>query len=172
MHKFLLVRRLTEDLKSLAAAADGLPPWLMSQGPRGRGRRRGQGRGDGGVVFAVDVVMWRWGGLSAVELVAAAEVNTQAHMPLFAPLLATLTFLLLLVAAPRNPPLETLAFTLPSMALTPKTQRPPPSGLLSSPRTPTPAVPLAGLHQVGYEIFTAAATNASQRRPSGHPQRP
>ena len=45
-----------------------------------------------------------------MELAAAAEVNTQAYMPLFTPFLATLTLLLLLVASPRNLLLETLAF--------------------------------------------------------------
>ena len=31
-----------------------------------------------------------------------------------------------------------------------------------------PAVSSAGLHQVGYEIFATAATDAAGRRPSGH----
>ena len=103
-----------------------------------------------------------------MELVAAAEVNVQAHLPLFVSLLATLTLLLLLEASTRNLPLKTLAFTLPLTALTPKILPLSPS----SPRTIFPAVPLAWLHQVGYEIFVAAATNASGRRPAGHPRRP
>ena len=124
--------------------------------------------GDGGVVSAVDVVVGWWGEVIAVELAAAAEVNTQAHMPLFVPLLATLILLLLISASPRNLSLETLAFTSPLMALTPKTQRLPPSGPPSFPSTILTAVPLAGLHQVGYKIFVAAATDAARRRPSGH----
>ena len=100
-------------------------------------------------------------------LTTAAEVNTQARIPLFAPLLTTLTLLLSLVAFPRNLTLKTSAFTSPLMTLTPKTQRLRPS----SPRTTFPAVPSARLHQVGYEIFAAATTNAARRRPSGHPWR-
>ena len=92
----------------------------------------------------------------------ATEVNTQVHMPLFLPLLITLTLLLLLAAAPRNSPLETSAFTWPLTALTPKTQLLPPSRLSSSSRTPTPDVPSAGLHQVGYKIFAAATTKAPE----------
>ena len=83
-------------------------------------------------------------------LAAAAEVNVQVYMPLFVPLLATLTLLLSLVASPRNPPLKTSAFTSSSMALTHKKHRSPPSGLLSLPGTRLPVVLLAGLHQVGY----------------------
>ena len=83
-----------------------------------------------------------------MELAAAAEVNAQVCTPLFPPLLTTLTLLLLLVASPRNPPLETSAFTLPSTALTPKRQPLPPSGPPSSSRTMLQAVPSAGLHQV------------------------
>ena len=93
-------------------------------------------------------------------------------MLLFAPLLATLTLLLSLAASSRNPLLETLAFTSPSTALTPKTQRPPPIGLLSLPRTMLPAVPLAGLHQVGYKTFVAASIGAARRRLSVYPRRP
>ena len=72
---------------------------------------------------------------------AAAVVNTQVDMPLFAPLLATLTLLLTLTASPRNPPLETLVFTPPLTGLAPKTQRLLPSGPPSLPRTMLPAVP-------------------------------
>ena len=99
---------------------------------------------------------------------AAAEVNTLVCMSLFAPLLATLTLLILLVISSRNPFLKTLVFTSPATALTPKTQSLPPSGPPSSPRTLLPAVPLAHLYQVDYEIFSAA-TNATKRRLSGHP---
>ena len=115
----------------------------------------------------MDVVVWRWGGVTAVMMAATAEVNVQVCMPLFAPLLAILTLLLSLVAFPRNLTLKTSAFTSPLMTLTPKTQRLRPS----SPRTTFPAVPSARLHQVGYEIFAAATTNAARRRPSGHPWR-
>ena len=79
-------------------------------------------------------------------LAAAAEVNIQVCMPLFTSLLATLTILLLLAASPRNLLLEMSTFTLPLTALIPKTQRSPPSGPPSLPRTMLPAVPLAGLH--------------------------
>ena len=120
----------------------------------------------------MNVVVWRRGEVTAVELATVAEVNTQAHMPLSAPLLATLALLLLLSASPRIQPLETLAFTFSSMALKPKKHRSPPSGLLSSPGTLSPAVLLARLHQVGYKIFMPAVTDAARRRPSGHPQRP
>ena len=83
-------------MDEVAGTAELSSPWVWSPGA---------GRGDGGVVSTVDVVMWRWGGVTTLELAAAAEVNTQAHMPLFAPLLATLTLLLLLAASPRNPTL-------------------------------------------------------------------
>ena len=82
-------------------------------------------------------------------------------MPLFTPLLATLTLLLLLAASPRNLPLETSAFTSPSMALIPKTQRSPPSRPPSLLSAILPANPSAGLLQVGYEIFVAAVTDAA-----------
>ena len=107
-----------------------------------------------------------------MELVAATEVNTQLHMLLFVSLLANPTLLLLLAASPRNPLLETLSFISPVTALTPKTQRPPPRGSSSSPRTMLPAVPSAGLHQIGYKILAVAATDVNQRRPSCHPRRP
>ena len=94
----------------------------------------------------MNVVVWPWGEVTAVELAAAAEVNTQAHMPILVPLLATLTLLLLLTASPRNPLLETWAFTLSSTSLTPKKQRLSPIGPSSLPRTMSPAVPLSGLH--------------------------
>ena len=110
--------------------------------------------------------------IAARNQIAAAEMNTQVHMPLFAPLLATQTLFLLLTTVPKNPSLETSAFTSHLAALTPKTQRPPPCGLPSSPRTPTLDVLSAGLHQVGYKIFAAAVTDATRRRPSGHPQWP
>ena len=89
-------------------------------------------------------------------------------MPLSTPLLANLTLLLSLAASPRNPPLEMLAFASPLTALTLKTKRLLPSGTPSSPRRMSPAVPPAGLHQIGYEIFAAAATDAARRRPSCH----
>ena len=103
-----------------------------------------------------------------MELAVAAEVNTQAHMLLFAPLLVTLTLLFLIVASPRNLPLETPTFTLPLTALTPKTQRSPPNWPPSLPRTMLPAVLSAGLYQVGYNIFATDTTNAAGRRPLGH----
>ena len=59
------------------------------------------------------MVVWRWQGVTAVELATAAEMDIQVCLPLFAPLLATLTLLLSLAASPRNLPLKTLAFTLP-----------------------------------------------------------
>ena len=103
---------------------------------------------------------------------AAGKVSARFDMPVFAPSPATLTLLLLLAASPRNPPLETSAFTSPSMALALKTLRLLPSGPTSSLKTMSPVVPSAGLHQVGYKIFAAAATDAAGRRPSSHPRRP
>ena len=110
----------------------------------------------------MNVVVWRWEEITAVELAVAAEVNTQARMPLPAPLLATLTLLLLLVASPRNLPLKTLAVTLPSMDLTPKKQRSMPNGPLSLRRTMSPAVLSTGLRQV--------ATRSSWRTPPTPPE--
>ena len=64
--------------------------------------------------------------------------------------------------------LKTSAFTLYLTALTPKTQRSLPSRPPSSPMTMLLVVSSARLHQVSYEIFAKAATNAAGRRPSGH----
>ena len=97
----------------------------------------------------MNVVVWRWGEVTAVELATAAEVNTQTHMPLPKPSLATLTLLLSLTASPNNPPLETSALTSSLMALTPKKHRSPQSQLLSSPGTLSPAVLPAGLWEGG-----------------------
>ena len=101
-----------------------------------------------------------------------AKVSAQVDMPPFAPSLVTLTLVLLHVASPRNTLLKTLAFTSHSRAPTLKTQHPPPSRLPSLLRTMLQVVPLARLHQVGYEISVVVATNATRRRTLGHPQRP
>ena len=76
--------------------------------------------------------------------------------------------LLSLVPFPGNLLVETFTFTLPSTALTLKTQCSPPSWPPSLPRTMMPSVSSAGLYQVGYEIFATAATDAAGRRSSGH----
>ena len=93
------------------------------------------------------------------------SASTRLNMPVFPSLFTTLTLLLLLAVSPRILPLETSAFTLPSTALTLETLCLLPSGPPFPPRTPTPAVPLTGLYQVGYEIFAAATINAFRRRP-------
>ena len=90
-------------------AAEVSLPWLTPRA-RGRSRRRGRGCGNDRVVSAADMVVWRWVGVTAMELTAATEVNTQVYMPPFAPLFATLTLLLLLAACPRNPPLESVLY--------------------------------------------------------------
>ena len=71
----------------------------------GRGHLRGAGLRD----FVEEHVTVKD---TARNLIAAAEVNTQVCMLLFAPLLGALTLLLSLTASPRIPPLETLAFIL------------------------------------------------------------